>query len=83
MCLRKASYPAHISYLQPYELEIKFSSSEKLYDVFSPRNSFIDHLCDEFKTHACAESPCYFKNSAETEVDPCVGVEKHTTKIRY
>ena len=30
-----------------------------------------------------AETPCCFKKSAVTEVDPCGGVEKHPTRIRY
>ena len=29
------------------------------------------------------ETPCCFKNSAVTEVDPCGGVEEHHTRIHY
>ena len=93
MRLRKVSYPAHISYPQPHELEIKFSSNKKSYDVFSPRNNVIRHLKDDFqkkkkkkknkKKQACAESSCCFEKSAVTQVDPCVGVEKHPARIRY
>ena len=51
--------------------------------MFSSRNSVIGHLLDEFKKQVCVESPCCVKKSAVTEVDPCGGVEKHPTRIRY
>ena len=36
--LRKVSYLAHIPYPQHHELENKFPSNKKKYDVFIPRN---------------------------------------------
>ena len=79
---QKVSYSAHIPYPQPYEPANKFSSNKKSYDVFSPRNSVTSHLWGAFKNR-CVTNTVFLKKSTVSEVDPCGGVEKHPTMIRY
>ena len=75
---QKVSYPAHIPYPQPHKLADKFSSNKN-----QMMCGVIGQSWDAFEKHAYAETPCCFKKSAVPEVDPCGGVEKHCTRIRY
>ena len=74
-----SSYPVH----QPHELANKFSSIKKIIMMCLVQEISLLVISEMRIKQACAETSCCLKKSAVSEVDPCGGVEKNPTRIRY